>query len=184
MMPVTAFTINRKYILITPLAVLSSWLLHELAHYFTGELLGYDMAMTLNKSYPVNGSYNKNSHYHLISAAGPLVTLLEAFLVYFLMRRGRNYLLYPFLFTCFYIRLMAAIISFFNPNDEARISKALGIGTFTLPLLIVALLFYLVYQIAKDYAVTKKFNLITLVFIILFSSAIILSDQFLQLRIF
>lgn len=176
--------VRAKYIIITAFAVLSSWLLHEFAHYLTGEALGYKMAMSLNQGYPVDGHYNRDLHYQLISAAGPLVTLIEALLVSLLMQRRRTVLPYPFLFICFYMRLLAAGMSFINPNDEARISKTAGIGAATLSIFVVALLFCLIYKTSKQYGFSKKFNWVNLGLVILFSSIIILNDQAFTVRIF
>jgi branched-subunit amino acid transport protein AzlD len=182
-MPSPTYKINTRYVLLAVLAVIFSWLIHEAAHYITGSLLGYDMAMTFNTAYPVSGQYAKDWHYQAISAAGPLITIIEALIVFALMRNGRNAMLYTFLFTCFYMRLLAGIISFLNPNDEARISKAIGLGAFTLPVLVIALLFYTLYKTSQQYRFTKKFQLATLGLIILFTSIIVLSDQFFKFRI-
>ena len=179
----TTYKINLPYILLTAFAVIFSWLIHELAHYYTGQLLGYDMAMTLNTAYPVSGQYALDWHYQVISAAGPLITIIEAILVFILMRNKARVKLYPFLFACFYIRLMAGIISFLNPNDEARISKAIGLGAFTLPIVVISFLAYLLYKTSKQYGFSKKFNWVTLIIIIVVSSVIILSDQFFKTRI-
>jgi len=177
------YKINAKYIIITGVAVLLSWVLHELAHWLTGTLLGYRMAMTLNASFPLEQHFSSDQDYQIVSAAGPLFTLVEALVIFVMMRRKRIPLLYPFLFTCFYMRLLAAILSFFNPNDEARISRSLGLSTFTLPIISVALFSFLVYKISQLYAFNKKFNIITLILIIFFSSVIILSDQFFHIRL-
>lgn len=75
-------------------------------------------------------------------------------------------------------------MSFINPNDEARISKTAGIGAATLPILVVALLFYLVYKTSKQYGFSKKFNWVNFGLVILFSSIIILTDQAFTIRIF
>jgi hypothetical protein len=175
--------ITKKYIAVFALAVLLSWVLHELCHWMTGEYLGYNMAMTLNTSYPLEGKYVNDTHNQLISAAGPLFTLLEAILVFILMIQRKRILLYPFLFTCFYMRLLATIISFGNPNDEARISTAMGIGKFTLPIIVTGILFLLVYRISKRYALSTAFNLKNLGLVILFTSIIILTDMFLKVRL-
>jgi hypothetical protein len=81
------------------------------------------------------------------------------------------------------MRLLATIISLLNPNDEARISQSLGFGTCTLPLLVTAFLFVLLYKTAARYGFSKKFNGSALLLIMLFSSLIVLSDQFLKLRL-
>ena len=175
--------VDSKYIIITGIAVLLSWIFHEFAHFFAGRLLGYDMAMSFNKSYPLSGQYSSDTDYLIVSVAGPILTLLEGIIIFFIMRYRKIYLLYPFLFTCFYMRLLATLISFLNPNDEARISKAIGWGTFTLPMAVTLFLFYLIYHISRQYRFDKKFNLINLGLVIFFSSIIILADQFYQLRI-
>ncbi|ANE51301.1 hypothetical protein [Flavisolibacter tropicus] len=178
-----AIRINAKYILITLAAVVLSWVLHELAHWATGTFLGYQMAMTLNTAYAVDASGTSNAHAQIISAAGPLLTLLEALLVFGIMHNRPAQALYAFLFTCFYTRLLATGISFLNLNDEARISKALGVGTFTLPLIMTAILFVLLFRTSASYGFSKRFNLATLGLIILFSSILILSDQYFKIRL-
>ena len=175
--------IDKKYIAVFALALFSSWIFHELAHWAVGEYLGYKMAMTLNSGYPISGQYSKDIHYQIISAAGPIFTLCEAIFVFILMVRKRRVLLYPFLFTCFYMRLFAAIMSFRNPNDEARISTAMGIGKFTLPAIITLTLFALVYKISKTYKLDIKFNMVNLGLAILFSSIIILADMYFKIRV-
>ena len=175
--------IDTKYIWIFIFAVLFSWIFHELAHLITGEILGYNMKMTLNSTYPAAGKHSSDLHYHVISAAGPLFTLCEAIVVFILMYWRNRVLLYPFLFTCFYIRFLAMAISLFNPNDEARISTAMGIGKFTLPIIVSGTLFYMVYKISSRYGLSKKFNLVNLGLAILFSSVIILTDMFFHINL-
>ncbi len=133
--------IDFNYVLITALAVLLSWISHELAHGLMGESLGYVMGMSFNKCFPVDGSFKSQQDYQMVSAAGPVFTLIQAIFIFILMKYRHSKLLYPFLFTCFYMRFFATIISIINPNDEARISKWLGLGKFTLPILMSALLF-------------------------------------------
>jgi hypothetical protein len=175
--------INKKYVSIFAIAVLLSWTLHEFAHWAVGECLGYKMTITLNSSFPANGHYIKDLHYQIISAGGPIFTLCEAILIFILMRRQRRILLYPLLFTCFYMRLFATVISFRNPNDEARISSAMGIGKFTLPLIMTIILFALIYKVSNMYKLGTKFNLINFGLTLLFSSIIILADMYFKVRL-
>lgn len=183
MMQVKDNKVGAKYILICLLAVVLSWVLHEFAHWITGVALGYDMTMTLNATYPTNRKMNSEADQQIMSAAGPLFTLLQAVVIYILMKSKQRKLLYPFLFTCLYMRLLAMGLSFINPNDEARISKYLGIGTFTLPLIVSAFLFLLVYRISKQYSFSKKFNAINVGLVMLFSSILVLADQAWHVRI-
>ena len=175
--------IDKTYILVFVIAVFFSWIGHEFAHWITGEYLGYKMAMTLNSSYPVGGFYSSDLHYQIVSAAGPIFTLIEAVLIFVLMMNKKRVYLYPILFTCFYLRFLATILSFRKPNDEARISAAVGFGKFTLPLLMTGILFLLVLKISKTYKFNLKFNLTNLGLVILFSSIIILADMYFKVRL-
>ncbi|MFM6926307.1 MAG: hypothetical protein ACKOU7_12450 [Ferruginibacter sp.] len=175
--------INFKYLLVIAIAVFLTFELHELTHFFTGEWLGNKMAMTLNSGYPENGFYLKDWHYVVVSAAGPLFTIVQGLIFYFLLKKYDNYFLYPWLLTPFFMRLTAMILSFSNPNDEARISTYLGWGKFTLPLIVSVFLFFLVFTINQKYRYTKRFNLISLLLILFFYSAIILTDKFFHIRL-
>lgn len=175
--------INWKYVFLTFIFLFLSWELHELAHWTMGTILGYDMIMTLNQGYPSSGQYNKDWHYTIISAAGPVITITEAIIFFFILKAKKQIIFYSILFICFYMRFLATALSFRHPNDEARISKSIGLGTFTLPLLVTALLFYLVYNSSKKFGLSIKFNLLNFLLLILFSSLIILTDQFLHVRL-
>lgn len=172
-----------KYILITFGAVILTWILHEFSHWFMGELLGYDMKFTLNSASPVSGNYDNNWHATLISAAGPIVTCIQATIIFFLLTKRPLPELFPFLFIPFYMRLVASGMNFINLNDEGRISNELGIGTFTIPLIVSALLFVLVLMISKKWAFSKRFIIWTTILTIIFSSILILADQALKMRI-
>ena len=175
--------IDKKYILISALAVFLSWVLHEFAHWAAGRYLGFDMGMSLNKTFPVKGQFDSDWQYQAVSAAGPVFTILEAFVFFLLLKQKKRKYFYPFLFTCFYMRFFAAAISVLNPNDEARISKSIGLGTFMLPVLVTVFLFFLIYKISEQYRFNLKFNIKTLGLTILFSSIIILTDQYFHIRL-
>ena len=175
--------ISFKYILVALAAVLFSWFVHELAHWATGEALGIDMAMTLNKSYSKSNGYSAGWQEMIISAAGPFITIVQAFLFYFLLRRNGSNLLFPFLLTPLYMRTLAGVMNFINLNDEGRISRDLGIGPLTLPLIVFALLFFLVYRRSSQNEYTGKFITTTVLLIMLFSSVLILVDQAMRIII-
>jgi hypothetical protein len=166
-----------KFILYSVLAVVFSFLVHELAHWAMGELLGYEMRMTLNTGYPAAGKYEKDWHYTIISAVGPLITLLQALTFYFLIKQYSNKNLYPFLFMCFYIELLSGIMTLRKPNDLGRIGAYLDIGLFTLPILFTAIHVILLYKTGKRENYDRKFILTTLLLIIIVSSIWILTNQ-------
>jgi hypothetical protein len=173
--------ISFTYALVTLLAVVLTWLIHEFAHWSTGELLGNDMGMSLNRTYSKTGNYGAVWHQTIISAAGPMATLVQAIVVFFLLQKGASKMLFPFLLTSLYMRFLAGAMNFINLNDEGRISRDLGLGSFTLPFLVFGILFYLVYSISKTKDYPGKFIAITTLLIMIFSSILILSDQALKM---
>jgi hypothetical protein len=175
--------ITGQYIFFTFIAVVATWLIHELSHWSMGTVLGYDMQLTLNSAITLDGSYSKKWHEIFVRASGPVVTIIQAFIVFILLVKRPVYTLFPFLFTPFYMRLMASIMNFFNLNDEGNISHDLGIGTYTIPIIISSLLLVLVLIIAKKWAYSKKFIIWTTLLIIIFSSILILADQAFQIKL-
>lgn len=175
--------INFTYILVTLLAVSATWLVHEFAHWGVGELLGNEMVMTLNTCYPIAGNYLADWHEVAISAAGPAITILQAFIFYFLLQKDKSTLLFPFLLTALYMRALAGVMNFINLNDEGRIGEQLGLGFFTLPFIVFGILFYLVYCIVTTKELGFKIVAGTTLLIMLFSSMLILLDQALRITV-
>ncbi|WP_299763627.1 hypothetical protein [uncultured Dokdonia sp.] len=170
-------TIDIKFILTIGIFVLLSFIFHELAHYIMGTLLGYDMTMTLNTVTLSEGSYAHDWERQLVSAAGPIFTIITAGIFFYVLRKKDNKYVYILLFIAFIQRFLAAAISLFNPNDEARISESLGIGKMTLPILVSLLLFGLVYKMASTYKYHWKFNLINYFIISFFITVLVFTDQ-------
>ena len=182
--PMQQNEVSFRYFMIGASVVLLTWLAHELGHWLPSELLGYDTAMSLNRTYLLQGSYAQIWHSLLVSSAGPLVTLTQAAVAFALLRiRGWSGFAYLLLFTAFYMRLMASLINFINLNDEGRISSQLGLGTFTLPVLITGCLLALVYAISRQYRLRPAFQAYTVFTVMFWSSVLILSDQALPLRL-
>jgi len=166
-----------KLVLYSLAAVVFSFVVHEFAHWTLGELIGYDMRMTLNTAYPVAQKYDQEWHYTAISAIGPLITFLQAVIFFFLIKKYSNRDLYPFLFTTFYLMLLSAVLGYRNPNDLGRVSLYFNLGVFTLPIIFVVMHFALLYQTSRREHYERKFNITTLLLIILFSSIWILTNQ-------
>lgn len=176
--------ITWKYLFACIGAVLFTWIIHEFTHWITSESLGYESVLTLNKVSPIAGQKYTELDYIYVSATGPLITIIQAIIVFiFLIKRNWNKLVYPFLFTPLYMRLLAGGMNFINPNDEGRISEYFGLGVFTLSILVSMILFFLVYKISKEYRLSWKFNTWTTLIIIVVSSILVLSDQILHIRI-
>lgn len=176
--------INTKYILAGIAAVIFTWIIHEFTHWLTSELFGYETIMRLNGTSAVQGENPTESHKAIISISAPIITILQGLVVFILLKsRNWNKYLYPFLFTSFYMRFLAGLMNIINVNDEGRVSKYLGIGTFTLSLIVSGLLFFMVYKISKIHSLNWKFQLVTYLIVMFVSSVLILSDQFFGIRI-
>ena len=176
--------ITLKYVLVGIVAVIFTWFIHEFAHWLTSEFLGYETIMRINGTSSVNGENPTDWHKNYISASGPIVTFLQGLIVFIILNsRNWNKYFYLFLFTAFYMRLLAGLMNFVNQNDEGRISTFLKIGTFTLPVIVSGLLFFMVCRISKKYDLNRKFQFWTTLIIMIVSSILILSDQFLKIRI-
>lgn len=176
--------ITAKYVFISFVVVFLTWLSHEFAHWLTAELMGYESIMRLNSVSQVKGVETEGWHKISITAAGPIWTMIQALIFYILLnRQGWNKYFYLFLFTAFYMRLAAGIMNLVSLNDEGRISEFLGIGAFTLPIIVSGLLFFMVYKISRKYSLKAKFQAWTFLIIMIASSALILIDQFLRIRL-
>jgi hypothetical protein len=119
--------------------VFGTFMIHETGHYLVGRLLGYQMVVTLNSAFPVGG-YQSPLHAALASLGGPVVTMIQALMAVALIHRGGGMMVYGVLFAAFSMRALAAGISVIYPNDEARISLALGWNQWIIPLLVVGVL--------------------------------------------
>ncbi|OGX90607.1 hypothetical protein [Hymenobacter coccineus] len=172
-----------KYTLITLLAVVFTWLFHEFMHWLTGEALGNNMVMTINSGYPESRQYVSPWHATVVSAAGPIATLVQAIVIYSLIKIRYNLALFPFLLTCLYMRTIAGFLNFINPNDEGRVGVDLGVGKFTLSILVVAFLFYLTYKAISNNGISRKEVIITTLVVMFLSSVLVLFDQAVKITI-
>ena len=175
--------ITVKYILAGILAVFLTWMIHEFVHWLTSELLGHKNIMRLNGTSFVKGQNPTETHKAIISISGPIITVLQGIFVFlFLKSRGWNKYIYTFLFTAFYMRFLAGLMNFIMANDEGRVGQFLGIGTFTLSIIISGILFFLVYKISRKHKLNWKFQFWTTIIIISASSLLIFLDQFFKFR--
>ena len=144
-----------------PAAVLT-WGIHEVAHWGTGELLGYQMWISFNQAGLIEGSYQSTFHEVLVGMAGPMVTWVQGVVALILIRRHAQLRIYSFLFLAFFMRLVAMVLSFTSqPNDEAGTALLLGLPMWLLPSLSVALLLALTYSGSKHLCVGWRGNVLS-----------------------
>lgn len=115
--------------------MVATFAVHEAAHWLTALLLGHA------PFYGLNGAGTRDTvstlHGALISAAGPAITVLQGLVAFVLIRGGAGLTAFAVLWCAAFMRLMAAAISVLvHPNDEARVSLALGLPAVTLHVLV------------------------------------------------
>jgi hypothetical protein len=155
-----------------------SFFFHEMAHWAAYELLGYDAGFTLNTANIKDKSISLPKKVKLIaSAAGPVFTIIQALFFFFFLNKKKSFLLYPFLFIPFSMRLAAGFANVFGPNDEGRVSLYLNLPMYVIPILVILFLFYLVYKITKKNNYRLKDNLIIYGFSLIGIITVVFLDQ-------
>jgi len=101
------------------------------------------MWMKINSVGLARGGYSAEWHGQLVGAAGPLMTVLQGLVSFILVRKYKTAPVFAFLFAAFMMRFTAMLISLKSPNDEAGVSEWLGLGPWTLHIMVVALLLFL-----------------------------------------
>ena len=179
----TAFPSPLRFYVFFVLITLLGLPLHEFAHWAAGKALGHDMAMSLNRAAPIGPQAPSMRDQILITAAGPLFTILVGLFGYgWVLSRGHRYG-YALLFVAWFERLAAAFVSLFHPNDEARISLALGLGKWTLPGLVVCGLLLLLWHAARRADVGWKSNVALYAISSVLVAAVVFTDEaFFRLR--
>lgn len=120
------------------LVAVATYVVHEAAHWIVGAALGYPVSYGINSVIP--GAPMTAGDHMLMSAAGPAVTVVTALIAFYLVMRRDSLLAYAVLYFALFMRVIAAGVSVFNLNDEARISNMLGFGPWLLPGLVIILL--------------------------------------------
>src|SRR5690606_262946 len=105
--------------------------LHEGGHWLAATLLGHDAWFSLNRAGARDAV--EAGHRVLITAAGPAATIMQGPFAFALVQARRSAVAWVALFWAAFMRLMATVISLWNPNDEARLSEHFGLGAWTLP---------------------------------------------------
>jgi hypothetical protein len=137
----------------------ATFIAHEAAHWLAGVALGHDMVTTLNGTGPRDGTMSAVDHLW-VSAAGPAFTILQALVALALVRMRDSTAAYAFLYFAAFMRFMATVISLFHANDEARISSALGLGPWTLPILVTVALAALTWVGSRHLRLSWKTNVL------------------------
>jgi len=151
-------------------------ILHEAAHGLAAKVLGYDILANINSVALVPEAHAMQIDANIITAAGPLLTIVLALGAYILARRTRRSIAIVIVFVAAIMRLLAAGVSAFSPNDEARLGIALSVGYWTIHAIVVLFLSCLFIKLYMRYSLGWRW----LLFAYLGSSVAFTSIVFLE----
>lgn len=129
-------TLKAPFYLWFALVFLITNLVHEGAHWLMAAALGMDPRFGLNIVRYAPGAADWQRA--LADAAGPVVTIVQGIVAYMVVKRSASITAFAFLYAAAFMRAVAALVSVMHPNDEARLGMYLGLGKWTLPLLVAA----------------------------------------------
>ena len=135
-----------RLMLMLLLAAYASYLFHEFGHWLVGTLLGNEMSISLNGSWPKSGNFLKESHSLYFSIGGPGFTILQAVVALLIIEKYKTLFAYPFLIFPFIFRVFSLTLGGFSLQDEAGISAMLGLGKYTVALVMCSILLALVWR--------------------------------------
>jgi hypothetical protein len=150
--------INLKLILLFIPVAYVSFLFHEFGHWIVGEVFGNDMAYSLNGVWPKRGAYLDESHALYVLIGGPAFTIMQSMFFFLIIERYRTLYAYPFVFFPLFTRFFSLALGGFNEQDEAKISAILDLGTYTVAVIVVLILFLLVWRSSYKLKMSLKSN--------------------------
>jgi len=171
--------LNFKYAVIVFLVVVISCLFHEFGHYITGILLGNEMGMTLNRTYPLSGNYIELWHQPIVMGMGPIFSIIQASVSLLLLYKYTSKKwLYAFLITPVTLRVWPYLVSPVMSQDEAIVSSYLGWSPWVLIVSTWLVLGILAWIGSKKMNVSTKFVLLIVLLILIFFQIVLRSNNF------
>jgi len=140
----TESKLSLKFMLLFIPVAYITYLFHEFGHWIVGEALGNNMVYTLNNVWPQSGHYISASHEVYVSSGGPAFTILLSLLFLLIIEKYKTLYAYPIVFFQMFCRFFSLAFGGFAQQDEARISAILGLGTYTIAIIVLLILFLIV----------------------------------------
>ncbi|MGD0537658.1 MAG: hypothetical protein ABSC03_08430 [Verrucomicrobiota bacterium] len=133
-------------------------LFHEFGHWLVGTILGNQMSMSLDGTWPTSGGYHQEWHSPAVGIGGPAFSILMALIAFIFVEKRRTVFAFPFLFFPLFSRLFALTLGGFAAQDEAGISASLEFGKYTAAIIVCSILLALVWK----GSLTLKFGFIAI----------------------
>ncbi|MBZ0183616.1 MAG: hypothetical protein K8F60_14250 [Melioribacteraceae bacterium] len=156
-MTVDRKTLVRLYLLFIPVAYFS-YLFHEFGHWIVGEIFGNDMIYSLNYVWPKEGRYINEGHNLFVSIGGPAFTILLALTALAIVEKYSTIYSYPLLFFQFVMRFFSLVFGGFSKQDEARASLMMGIGIYTIGIIVLLILFLFIVRASYKLKIDLRQN--------------------------
>lgn len=121
-------------------------LFHEFGHWLVGTILGNQMSMSLDGTWPTSGGYHQQWHSPAVGIGGPAFSILMASIALIIVEKRRTVFAFPFLFFPLFSRLFALTLGGFAAQDEAGISASLEFGKYTVAIIVCSILLALVWK--------------------------------------
>ena len=150
--------LSLKFMLLFIPVAYFTYLFHEFGHWIVGEALGNNMAYSLNIVAPQSGHYISASHEVFVSSGGPAFTILLSLLFLLIIEKYKTLYAYPVVFFQMFCRFFSLVFGGFAQQDEARISAILGLGTYTIAIIVLLILFLIVLRASNILKINLQKN--------------------------
>ena len=116
------------------------------------------MVYSLNYVWPKDGHYVDSSHEVLVLIGGPAFTILLSILFLIVIEKYRTIYAYPIVFFQMFNRFFSLVFGGFSKQDESKISAILNLGTYTVAIIVLLLLFLIVLTASNKLKINLKDN--------------------------
>lgn len=168
----------------TALIVALTNIVHEFGHAAAMKALGYKVFMNINSAGPIPNVFRSTADSLIVDASGPLTTIAVAGIALGVTLRRSSPIAMTVILCALAMRSLAAVASFFLPNDEARISLAFGLGYWTLHLTSIGLILAMFIVAYRRQPVQWRWFATSLPVVVVTAFVIIASEQLLLPLVF
>lgn len=150
--------LSLKFMLLFIPVAYASYLFHEFGHWIIGEAFGNNMVYSLNNVTPQSGHFIDASHKLYSSIGGPAFTILLSLFFLLIIEKYKTMYAYPFVFFQMFCRFFSLVFGGFGQQDEAGISAILGLGKYTVAIIVLLILFLIVLRASYLLKINLKKN--------------------------